>query len=117
MSRRIVLRVLSRLAIYEVKRSKDGISEGRGILHQLALVPLDDLRLQESVMLSADKLFRVCECAFDLAFFSPELVIDLFNNHSEFGLLFECVIAGYSRLSFTWEEDSICHQVSQGLYS
>jgi hypothetical protein len=111
-SRRIILRVISTLALYDMKRAKDGAISGRDILHQLAIAPVDDLRLQKDVVQSAEKLFRICECAYDFAFFSPELVTDLLNNHhSEFELLFECVISGYSQLSFNTDVDDICYQV------
>jgi hypothetical protein len=111
-SRRLILRVISTLAIYDMRSAKDRASVGREILYQLALAPIDDMNGQKDVELSAEKLFRVCECSYDLSFFSPELMTELLNNHhSEFELLFECVIDGYSRLSFTSDVDDICHQV------
>ena len=111
-SRRIILRAISTLCFHEMKIAKEGTSVGRDILYQLALAPLDDMRMQKNVALSAEKLFRICECSYDLSFFSPKLVTELLNNHhSEFELLFECVVTGYSRLSFTSGIDDICYQV------
>ena len=100
------------LGFHEIKRATDGSSASRDILYQLASAPLNEMHLQRDVVLSAEMLFRICECSYDLSYFSPELATELLNNHhSEFELLFECVITGYSRLLFTSDIDDICYQV------
>ena len=112
MSRRLILNTLSHLALFEMKGTTDQTYDGRAILYQLLHAPLNEIRSQKEVAMSADKLFRVCEAAFDLASFSPELVVDLFNHPTEdLGSMFEYVISGYSGLSFTGHTDSICEQV------
>jgi hypothetical protein len=110
-SRRIILRVISRLAIYQMKASKDEACNGQAILHQLALVPLDEMKLLKDDPPSPKKLFRVCESAYDLSFFSPELLADVLNNPLALEVLFDCAIAGYSRLSFSSDVDALCRQV------
>ena len=110
-SRRIILRVISRLAIYQMKATHDEAGDGQAILHRLALAPLDEMKSLKDTPLSPEKLFRVCESAYDLAFFSPELLADVFNNPLVLDVLFECAIAGYSRLSFSSDVDALCHQV------
>lgn len=109
-SRRIILKVISCLALHEMK-ANDQASEGRAILHQLLQGPLSEMRSQKEAPLSAEKLFKVCESALDLSFFSEELVADLFKNPSDdLGVMFDCVITGYSGLSFTSEADEMCQQ-------
>lgn len=112
MSRRLILNTISRFALFEMKGSTDRSHKSRAILQQLLHAPLNDIASQRDAPTSADKFFRMCEAAIDLSFFSPELVVDLFNNPSEdLGSMFGCVISGYSGLSFTSEVDSLCTQV------
>ncbi|KAL3761981.1 hypothetical protein ACHAW5_006487 [Stephanodiscus triporus] len=110
-SRRIILRVISRLAIYQMKVTKDEIGDGRAILHRLALAPLDEMKSLKDAPLSPEKLFRVCESAYDLSFFSPEVLADVFNNPLVLEVLFDCAIEGYSRLLVSSDVDALCHQV------
>jgi len=110
-TRRIILRVISRLALHEMKGTNDQSSNGGIILHKLVQVPLGEMRSQKERHFSADKLFRVCEAAFDLSFFTPEIVADLFGNPSDdLGMMFECVITGYSMLLFTFDADVVWQQ-------
>ena len=116
-SRRIILKVISRLVLYEMKQSNGQASEGRAILQQLMQQPLTDLGLQKVAPMSAEKMYRVCESSYDLSFFSPELVTDIFNNTSDsLGVIFDCIINGYSGLSFASNADALCQQVSQKRY-
>ena len=109
-SRRMVLRVISHLALYHMKQTND--QSGLAVLQQLLQTPLLEMRKQKEADASAEKLFRVCEAAFDLSYFSPSLVVDLFNNNSsDLNVMFECVITGYSHLSFAANTDDMCHQV------
>lgn len=112
-SRRIVLRVISRLAFSEIKAtSNDPPNNGEMILRQLVQAPLGQLRSQTEEPFSADKLYRVCEASLDLSFFSPELVAGLFcNSFDDIRVIFESVITGYSRLQFTFDTDVIWQQV------
>lgn len=115
-SRRIILRVISRLALYEMNETngQSQTSEGQSILCQLLQAPLNEMRSQRDLPYSAEKLHRLCEAAFDLSFFSPELVANIFAKPSDdLGIMFECVIMGYSKLSFTSDADVMCQQVSQ----
>ena len=110
------MRVISHLALYEMKGAKDQASEGQAILQQLLQQPLGVLGPQRDAPLSAEKMYRVCESAYDLSFFSPELVTDLFNNPpDDLGVICDCVIAGYSRLSFTSDVDDVYQQVRQSI--
>ncbi|KAL3798961.1 hypothetical protein HJC23_005100 [Cyclotella cryptica] len=103
-SRRLVLRTISRLCMLQTKTSGD--ESGRVILHQLLRVPLSEIRVQKELPLTRDKLLRVCESTFDLASFNSFVIADLFNNPSgELGCVFECVLSGYSRLSFSADSD------------
>lgn len=111
MSRRLVLKTLSRLSMLQMNNSLDQQSEGRAILHQLLNSPLSEIRSQKNVPTSFDTLFRICEASYDLASFSPELVVDLFSNSTEdIGYIFECVVSGYSGLSFASDTDAMCEQ-------
>jgi hypothetical protein len=110
-SRRIVLKVISRLAMHQMKTTKDDVSEGRAILHNLALAPLNEMKSLKVSLLTPDKLFRLCEASYDCAFFSPEVVGDILNNPSDLDLVFDCVVEGYSRLTFSSDVDALCHQV------
>ena len=115
-SRRMVLRVISHLALYHMKQTND--QSGLAVLQQLLQTPLLEMRKQKGADASAEKLFRVCEAAFDLSYFSPALVVDLFNsNSSDLNVMFECVIAGYSNLSFAANTDDMCHQVREICFS
>ncbi|KAL7540269.1 hypothetical protein ACHAXR_009992 [Thalassiosira sp. AJA248-18] len=106
-SRRMILRVISRLSLFEMKGKDQQISEG----HQLLQTVLDEMRSQKETPFSAEKLFRLTESSFDLSFFSPGIVASLFNKPSDdLQVIFECAIMGYSRLLFTSDTDSICQQ-------
>jgi len=110
-SRRIILRVISHLALYEMKGTNDQSSNGGTILRQLVQVPLGEMRSQKEHPFSADKVFRLSEASFDLSFFSPELVADLFDNPSDdLGIMFECVVTGYAKLACTSDADAVFHQ-------
>ncbi|KAL9179854.1 hypothetical protein ACHAXT_007824 [Thalassiosira profunda] len=104
-SRRLVLRVVSRLALH-------GANEKGGIfLQQLVQAPLVEMRSQRELAFSAEKSFRLCEAAYDLSFFSPELVADLFDTApDDLAIMFESVVTGYSRLSFASDDDASCQQ-------
>lgn len=109
-SRRMVLRVISLLALHHMKHTND--QSGLAVLQQLLQIPLLEMRKQKGADASAENLFRVCEAAFDLSYFSPSLLADLFNSYSsDLSVMFECVIVGYSNLSFTANSDDMCHQV------
>ena len=112
-SRRIVLRVISRLALSEMKGThNDQSTNGKMILQQLVQGPMGELRSQAGQPFSAEKMFRVCEASSDLSFFSSELVADLFCNPSDdLGIIFESVITGYSKLLFTFDADFVWQQV------
>ena len=110
-SRRIVLKVISRLAIHRMKTTKDDAGEGQAILHSLALAPLNELKSLKVSQLTPEKLFRLCEAGYDFAYFSPEVVGDILNNPSDLDLVFDCVVEGYSRLNFSSDVDALCHQV------
>jgi hypothetical protein len=113
-SRRIILRVISRLALYEMNETngQSQTREGQSILCQLLQAPLNEMRSQRDLPYSAEKLHRLCEAAFDLSFFSPELVANLFAKPSDdLGIMFECVIMGYSRCRC--DADVMCQQVGQ----
>lgn len=109
-SRRMILRVISGLALHEMDRSNIQAGEGRAILHQLFQTPLVELRSQRELPLSEEKLYRVCEAAFDLSFFSPQLLAAN-EAWADMEVIFECVVTGYSRLSFTSDADAACQQV------
>ena len=101
LSRRLLIRVVSRL----------GMQQGGTVLHSLLEEPLSEIVSQKSAPPSIEKLFRLCEAALDLSFFSPEILSHLFRNRaSELDSLFETVIMGYTGLSFTCEADSTTHQ-------
>ena len=110
-SRRIVLKVISRLAIHRMKTTKDDAGEGQAVLHSLALAPLNELKSLKVSQLTPEKLFRLCEAGYDFAYFSPEVVGDILNNPSDLDLVFDCVVEGYSRLKFSSDVDALCHQV------
>ena len=110
-SRRIVLKVISRLAIHRMKTTKDDAGEGQAILHRLALAPLNEMKSLKVSQLTPEKLFRLCEAGYDFAYFSPEVVGDILNNPSDLDLVFDCVVEGYSRLKFSSDVDALCHQV------
>lgn len=110
-SRRIVLKVISRLAIHRIKSTNDDAGEGQVILHSLALAPLNELKSLKDSPLTPEKLFRLCEASYDFAFFSPEVVGDILNNPSDLDLVFDCVVEGYSRLTFSSDVNALCHQV------
>jgi hypothetical protein len=54
-SRRIILRVISCLAIYQMKITKDDAGDGRAILHRLVLAPLDEIKSLKDAPLSPEK--------------------------------------------------------------
>ena len=109
-SRRLVLRTISHLCMLQMKASDD--ESGRIILHELLQVPLSEISFQKDLPLTSDKLFRVCESTFDLASFNSIVIADLFNNPtSELGCVFECVLSGFSRLSFSADNDPWFEQV------
>ena len=86
--------------------------EGQAILHNLALAPLNEMKSLKVSPLTPGKLFRLCEASYDFAFFSPEVVGDIpLNNPSDLVLVFDCVVEGYSRLTFSSDVDALCHQV------
>jgi hypothetical protein len=115
-SRRLVLRALSRLCMLQMNGRND--ESGRNTLHRLLQVTMSELSSQKDLPITSDKLFRVCEATYDLASFSSFVVADLFNNSSdELKCVFECVLAGYSRLSFSAESDEWVEQVSCMIYS
>jgi len=102
LSRRLLIRVVSRL----------GMQQGGGtVLHTLLEEPLREIVAQKSTPTTVEKLFRLCEAALDLSFFSPPLLSHLFRNRaSDLDSLFQTVIMGYSGLSFTSEADSTTQQ-------
>lgn len=111
MSRRLVLNVISRLALIGIEGNQS--SKSRAILNELLQSPLNDIATQRDASNSDEKFFRMCEAAIDLSFFSPELVVDLFlNNADSLGPMINCLVAGYSDLSFTSDSPSHCIQVS-----
>ncbi|KAL7493940.1 hypothetical protein ACHAWT_005337 [Skeletonema menzelii] len=101
LSRRLLIRVVSRL----------GIQQGDGtVLHSLLEEPLREIVAQKSSPVTIEKLFRFCEAALDLSFFSPELLSHLFRDRtSDLDSLFQTVIMGYAGLSFTSEGDATTH--------
>jgi hypothetical protein len=101
LSRRLLIRVVSRL----------GMMQGGTVLHSLLEEPLSEIITQKSAPFSIEKLFRLCEAALDLSFFSPELLSHLFRNRaSDLDSLFETLIMGYTGLSVRGEEDSTTYQ-------
>lgn len=109
-SRRLVLRTISHLCMLQMKTSSD--ESGRIILQDLLQVPLSEISFQKDLHVTSDKLFRLCESTFDLASFDSIVIANLFNNPtSELGCVFECVLSGYSRLSFSADFDPWFAQV------
>lgn len=101
-SRRMILRIISRLALHQ---------QSHGLLQQLVQAPLDEMKSQKEAQISPEKFFRLAEAGFDLSFFSPELVASLVNKPSgDMQVIFECVIQGY-KLLLTSGENATCHQV------
>lgn len=109
-SRRMIIKVISHLSLIKMKHDNQS-SEVQAVLQQLLQAPLIELRSQTSDHQSAEQLFRVCEASFDLSYFSPELVANVFSNNSEdLEPIFQCLLAGYTRLSFSVDIDDTCHQ-------
>lgn len=101
LSRRLLIRVVSRL----------GMQQGDTVVNSLLDEPLNEIIAQKNAPPSAEKLFRLCEAASDLSFFSPELLIQLFQSRaSDLDSLVQTVILGYTGLTFTSEVDSTCIQ-------
>ncbi len=102
LSRRLLIRVVSRL----------GMQQGVGtVLHSLLEEPLREIVALKSTPFTIEKVFRLCEAALDLSFFSPELLSHLFRDRaSDLDSLFQTVIMGYTGLSFTSDADPITHQ-------
>jgi len=108
-SRRMIIKVISHLSLIKMKDNQS--SENQAVLQQLLQAPLMELRSQASAPRSAEQFFRVCEASFDLSSFSPELVADVFSNSTEvLTTIFQCLLAGYARLSFSVDLDDTCHQ-------
>jgi len=108
-SRRMIIKVISHLSLIRMKDNQS--SEVQAVLKQLLQAPLIELRTQARAPQSAEHLFRVCEASFDLSSFSPKLVADVFSNNSEdLATIFQCLLAGYARLSFSVDIDDTCHQ-------
>ena len=102
LSRRLLIRVVSRL----------GMQQGGGtVLHSLLEEPLREIVALKSTPVTIEKLFRLCEAALDLSFFSPELLSHLFRERGyDLDSLFQTVMMGYTELSFTSDADPIMHQ-------
>lgn len=109
-SRRIILKVISHLSLIKMNNT----NEVQAILQELLQVPLNEIvSFSSDATLSAEKLYVLCEASFDLSFYSPSLVTNLFNNNSnDLAVIFDCIIAGYSQLTFTVDSDDLCYQVS-----
>ena len=109
-SRRMIIKVISHLSLIKMKEDNQS-SEVQVVLQQLLQAPLIELRTQASAPQSAEQLFRICESSFDLSYYSPELVADIFSNSTEdLATIFQCLLAGYARLSFSADVDDMCHQ-------
>jgi len=109
MSRRLVLNVISRLALIGIEGNQS--TKSRAILNELMQSPLNDIATLGEASNSDEKFFRMCEAAIDLSFFSPELIVDLFlNNADSLGPMINCLVSGYSDLSFTSDSESYCIQ-------
>ncbi|KAL7545932.1 hypothetical protein ACHAWF_009281 [Thalassiosira exigua] len=109
-SRRIILRVISRMALHGMNETKDQHDEGRAIITKLLQAPLEEMKSQKEAPVSAGKIYRLCEDAYDISFFSSELVADLFYHRAhDLQILFDCTISGYSALLSLPDAD-ICHQ-------
>ena len=107
-SRRIILKVISHLSLIKMNNT----NEVQAILQELLQVTLSHLKSNDAT-LSAEKLYVLCEASFDLSFYSPSLVTNLFNNNSnDLAVIFDCIIAGYSQLTFIVDSDDLCYQVS-----
>ncbi len=102
-SRRIVPKVISRLAIHRMK----------AIVQNLALAPLNnEMKLLKVSELTPEKLFRLCGASYHLAFFLSEVLGNILNSPSDLdSVLFDCVVDGYSRLKFLSDVDALCHRV------
>ena len=110
-SRRIILKVISHLSLVKMNNT----NKVQAILQELLQTPLNEIVSQKKndATLSAEKLYVLCEASFDLSFYSPSLVTNLFNNNSnDLAVIFDCIIAGYSQLTFTVDSDDLCYQVS-----
>ena len=96
-SRRVVLRVISRLALSSISGTSEEPSNVT-VLHHLVEVPLQEIRSQKGQPFSAETLYRVCEASMDLSFFSPEIIANMFNNNisDSVGIIAEYVTFGYS---------------------
>ena len=102
LSRRLLIRVISRLGMQQGDDS---------VLYSLLEEPLREIVSQKSTTTTIEKLFRLCEAALDLSFFSPEILSHLFKSRgSDLDPLFEALIMGYSSLSFTNEADASTYQ-------
>ncbi|KAL7473676.1 hypothetical protein ACHAXS_014175, partial [Conticribra weissflogii] len=111
MSRRLVLNVISRLALIGIEGNQS--SKSRAILNDLLQYPLNDIATLRESSNSDEKFFRMCEAAIDLSFLSPELVVDLFLKSADcIGPMINCLVSGYSSLSFTSDLESYSIQVS-----
>ena len=85
LSRRLLIRVISRL----------GMEQHCTVLHSLLEEPLNQIVAQKHSSPSVEKLFRLCEAALDLSFFSPELLTHFFQNS-------EVILTVYLRRSY-WD--------------
>jgi len=109
-SRRMIIKVISHFSLIKMKQGNQS-SEVQAILQQLLQAPLIELRSQASAPQSAEQVFRICEASFDLSYFSPKLVADVFSsNFEDLSTMFQCLLAGYARLSFSADIDDTCHQ-------
>ena len=98
-SRRIVPKVISRLAIHRMTTTEDDAGEGQAIVQNLALAPLNnEMKLLKVSELTIEKLFRLCGASYHLAFFSSEVLGNILNSPSDLDSVFDCVVDGYSRL-------------------
>lgn len=113
-SRRLVLKALSRLCVLQINRLRDEI--GNAILNELVQVPLKEIYAQKDMPISTDKLFRLCESVYDLASFDSQVIAGIPEDLANvFDCVCESLISGYSRLSFTSEIDPWFQQVSIAL--
>ena len=111
-SRRLVLRALSRLCMLQIKRKGDG-SENT-ILNELLKVPLAEISTQRDLPITYEKLLRLCESIYDLASLDALVVANVFvNPPSELECVFRSLLSGYSRLSFSPVDDQWFEQVRE----
>lgn len=118
-SRRIIIGVISRLSMIDVCQSMQSV---QSMLVEKFFSPVTAIATSREAAIAGDpeRVYRICEAAFDLASFSSEIVSGLFapSEEDEAGrvridclhTLVETGISGYKRISTSSPPDNYCIQ-------